>query len=850
MNENEELELQNEELNEEELEEWLIDDWWDDWNWPITLTEEEINSMLDESYKPELEVWLMLNKCLWQYWAYVNYQRAIPDLTDWLKPAQRRIIYAMRELWMTPNWKHLKSARLEWEVIWKYHPHWWCYSTFAWMAQDFTYRYPLVDWQGNFWSIAWDSPAAQRYTEVRPSKLFSLLVDNLWKLDDNMFHDNYDGTLKEPNVLPAKIPFIFLNGTTWIWLWISSQTMPFNLWEVVDTLIWRIQDKNFDISTTLKWPDFCQKWTVIMTDQQWKNILETWKWSVTFLSNIEINRTDRKNWNSEIIVKSLWPNIWTDKLIDILRKLVESKKIVEIQDVRDESTSNTELDVKIILKQKVNEDVVLNKLLRLTPLQTSVNTRMIVLNNWHTPKLRSFYEIFDEFIEWRKVIVKQILNYDLRQDLNEKRNLEAKIAAIKNLDAVIKIIQTTEDDEEILDKLMKLMNIDKEQADLIYNLKLKQLKSINQKELETNLENIIKEIEEITETLNKEEKLIQYMIKEWTEIKEKYWDKRRSEIKLWNSKLSEVDEDQYYDDNDISIYLTNEWYIKKIDDMKISTQKRWWKWRKWEIKTISDDIIIKTLQTTNKKTIWLITENWRIYYLKWYKLPMNQKWMPLSSIIWKEVKEKIINMFVLNELLNNKVLIVYWNWNWMIVDWNNLEKRSWSQLFKWEVKFIETIHWKDECNLMIWNSNWLCNKIKMEKIRELSNVWKWIRLMKMKEWDKVISAEVVQSWNSLLVVTEQWFWKIINVDDVRETNRWSKWVKIWIREWDQLSYIWKIDFENLKNYIIVLITKNNKIISIKGTEFYKEQRRNTKWLKLVNLEEWDIISNVELIENE
>ena len=849
MTENEELELENENLEEWE-ENWIETDWEDE----IHFSDQDLKEILDESHKDEMNINLMINKCLWQYGAYVNYQRAIPDLTDWLKPAQRRIIFAMKELWMTPSWKHLKSARLEWEVIWKYHPHGWCYSTFSWMAQDFTYRYTLIDWQGNFWSISWDKPAAQRYTEVRPSKMFNLLVDNINKLDDSMFHDNYDWTLKEPNVLPAKVPFIFLNWTTWIWLGISSQTMSFNINDVIDTLIWRIQDKNFDISTTLKWPDFCQKWTILTSEEAWKKILETWKWSVTFVSDVEINRSEKKTWNSEIIIKSLWPTIWVDKMIDKLRELVESKKIVEIVDVRDESTSNTELDLKIILRQKTNEDVVLNKLMKMTPLQTSVNTRMIVLNDWKQPKLRSFYEIFDNFIEWRKKIVKQILNYDLRQSISDKKVVEAKISAINNLDKVIEIIQKEQEDEVILKKLEELLSLDRSQCEIIYNLRLKQLKSYNLWELENDLNKLKDEIQKLETILKEESELIKYMIEEWKDIKNKYWDERRTKIQYWKWWIDDIDEDQFYDDRDIKLFLTKEWYMKKSEDVKVSTQKRWWKWKSWDIKTITDDILIKTLSTTNKKTIWLITESWRIYTLKWYKFPTNSKGMPLSSIIWKDVKENIVNMFIYDDLINKDILIVYENWNWLITNWKNLEKRWWSQLFKWVVKFIDTIEWKEEDNLVIWKQFWLCNRIKVKDITVLNKIGKWVRLVKLWENEVVISSEIVSSNDSMLIVSSKWQWKIIKVEDIRETNRWSKWVKIWIKEWDTLSFIWKIDFEKLDDIQIVITTKNNKVISIEWNEFAKEVKRTSVWLKLLSLnkdeEDEDSIVNVEIFQEE
>lgn len=847
MNENEEIlnenELENEELDLEEE---------NDESEEIHFTDEQVKEILDDTHKEDIDIDLMINKCLWQYWAYVNYQRAIPDLTDWLKPAQRRIIFAMKELWMTPTWKHLKSARLEWEVIWKYHPHWWCYSTFSWMAQDFSYRYPLIDWQGNFWSISWDAPAAQRYTEVRPSKLFNLLVDNIDKLDDSMFHDNYDGTLKEPNVLPAKIPFIFLNGTTWIWLGISSQTMPFNLWEVVDTLIWRIQDKNFDISKTLKWPDFCMKGTVLTTEEQWKKILETWKWSVTFVSDVEINRSERKTWNSELIIKSLWPNIWVDKIIDKLRELVESKKITEIVDVRDESTSNTDLDLKIILRQKTNEEVILNKLMKMTQLQTSVNTRMIVLNDWKHPHLRSFYEIFDNFIEWRKWIVKQILNYDLKQAKWYKKIIEAKISAINNIDTVIEIIKNETDETVILSKLKEVLKVDDEQVEVIYNLKLKQLKSIDLDELKTNLETTNTEIDKITKILENEQELINYMIDEWTKIKEKYWDKRRTVIEYWKSWIQDIDEDQFYDDKDIKIYLTKEWYLKKSEDVKFSTQNRWWKWKSWDIKTITDDVLIKTLVTTNKKLIWLITESWRLYYLKWYKFPTNSKWLPLSSILWKELNENVVNMFVVDELKNKKVLIIFEKWYWLITDWSVLsDRRQWSLVFKWKiVKFIDSVDWREDDYLIIWKKYWFCNKFKVSEIKEISKVWKWIKLTKLNEWETVISADYFKEWDSILIISNKWYWKISKTDEIRETKRWWKWVMIWIKDWDSLCYIWKINFENLDNTIIMMTTTQNKIISIKWSSISRETSRKSKWIKLLNLwDENDSILNVEVFEN-
>ena len=209
-------------------------------------------------------------------------------------------------------------------------------------------------------------------------------------------------------------------------------------------------------------------------------------------------------------------------------------------------------------------------------------------------------------------------------------------------------------------------------------------------------------------------------------------------------------------------------------------------------------------------------------------------------------------MFVVDELKNKKVLIIFENWYWLITDWSVLsDRRQWSLVFKWKiVKFIDSVDWKEDDYLIIWKKYWYCNKFKVSEIKELWKVWKWIKLTKLNEWETVISADYFKEWDSILIISNKWYWKISKTDEIRETKRWWKWVMIWIKEWDSLCYIWKINFENLDNTIIMMTTTQNKIISIKWSSISRETSRRSKWIKLLNLwDENDSILNVEVFEN-
>jgi len=779
----------------------------------------------------------LLNMSLGNYWAYVNNNRAIEDFSDGMKPVWRMIVYAMSQLWMTPNGKNLKSARVEWDVMGKYHPHWSCYWTIVWLAQPFTMRYPLIQGQGNFGSISWEWAAASRYTEIRPSKYFPLLVDDLSKMPDHYFIDNYDWNFKVPKYLPSKIPFMLLNGTTGIWFWLQTTTIPFNLTEVVTTLIKKIQDNNHDISTTLLWPDFPLGWNAIFSTDQWKEILYNGKGKITFVSDIEVIE---KDWKKVIVIKNIPPNTDTTKIEEKINDAFEKKKIKEVTKYQNHTNNNMELDMWLYLKEWTNPQNVIKKLYKYCWLKANVSSRYIVLDRGKNPQEMSIEAIINNFIEFRKEIVKYVLEYDLKGLQKDQLQLEAKLFALQNLKQIIDIIYQSENDEVALTELEQKLGISREHGNIIIELKLKSMRNANKDQLDQNLSDVNTNINVIKGKLQDDSLLIQHIVDEWNSILTKFGDARRTKVDNKNIGDLTINEDDLHQDFPIKIYLTQRWYLKKEDEPEVVVQNRWWKWKKLDIKLLWWDTVKKVINTFNKDTIGIITESWRAYYIKWYQIPNDNKWMPLSSIIEKSIDERIVDIFESNVILwAESVVVLYKNWNGMKVNWSKLLCRNWSKLFKWEVVSIEPVWIKQY--LMVWKNNWNTNRIALSKIRQLNRVWKWVKIISLKDWWNVISSELVIWDENVLIISKNWLGKITKVNLFRETNRWSKWVKAWIKEWDELIFLSTINDDHLIN----LMTETNSIY-LKPNKVKVVTGRTSKWSKLINTKTSQII-NVSLI---
>ncbi|MBC7195335.1 MAG: DNA topoisomerase 4 subunit A, partial [Caldisericia bacterium] len=487
--------------------------------------------------------------------------RALPDVRDGLKPVQRRILYSMKELGNLPNSPFKKSARIVGETLGKYHPHGDApvYEALVRMAQDFTMRYPLVEGQGNFGSIDGDPPAAMRYTEVRLAPISLELLEDLEK-ETVEFRPNFDSTLKEPEVLPAKIPNILLNGASGIAVGMATNIPPHNLGEVIDALILLLRDREKsvdEIMKVLKGPDFPTKGVILNYDGI-RSYFETGRGSVIIKGRGKFEKIGKI---LAYVIYEIPYNVNKANLIKRVVELVKSGKLKEIDDIRDESSKE---GIRIVIELKKNADINVfeRKLYEYTELKTSFPVNFVALINGK-PKLLSIKEVLLSFLDFREEVITKRTLFELREEKRELKILTGIKKGIDKLDEVIEIIKSSKDREEARKRLIEFLEIDDEQSNAILDTRLSRLISIEIEKLIKDIKEKEENIKRLNEILTNREVLLKVIEDELLEIKKKYDDGRKTEIK--EEKIEELSIKDIIQDEEVIVFLTCDGYIKRTN---------------------------------------------------------------------------------------------------------------------------------------------------------------------------------------------------------------------------------------------------------------------------------------------
>jgi len=560
--------------------------------------------------------------------AYLSYAmsvivgRALPDVRDGLKPVHRRALYSMEKMGNTPDKAYKKSARIVGDIIGKYHPHGdiAVYDTIVRMAQDFSYRYPLVDGQGNFGSVDGDSAAAQRYTEIRMSKISQELLADIDKETIN-FIPNYDNSLKEPEVLPAKIPQLLLNGSSGIAVGMATNIPPHNLGEVVDGAIMIIEDPQVSVvrlMTAIKGPDFptggiiCGKTGIRSAYETGKGIIKVQ--AAVYTEGADNGKNGSKK-NPRIIIEELPYQTNKARLIENIAQLVQDKKILDITTLRDESDRKG-MRVVIELKKGANIDIVLNNLYKHTQMKTTFGINLLAISKGR-PKIFNLKEILECFLAHRKDVVEKRTRYELRKARERAHILEGLKIALSNIDEVVQIIKKSDNVKTAHAKLKNRFGLSDVQAQAILDMRLQRLTSLEtEKILEEYLE-LIKRIAYLEDILQNEKKLMLIIRDELLEMKEKYSDGRRTEI-------VEDEEDYEIEDfislEDIVITYTRDGYLKRLPLSTYRKQRRGGK-GKIGMTTKIEDLVDQVFVTTNLHDILFFTSKGIVYRRRAYQIP-------------------------------------------------------------------------------------------------------------------------------------------------------------------------------------------------------------------------------------
>ena len=568
--------------------------------------------------------------------SYIDYAmsvivgRALPDVRDGLKPVHRRILHAMNEMGNTKKNPHKKCARIVGEVLGKYHPHGdiAIYDTLVRLAQDFSMRYPLVDGQGNFGSVDGDTAAAMRYTECR---LQSIANEMLADIDKNTvdFTDNFDGTLKEPLVLPSKLPNLLVNGSSGIAVGMATNIPPHNLNEVVDATIYMIDHPEAEVRELMEiihGPDFPTGGIVYGID----GIVEAYNTGHGLIRIRARTRIEDEEGHGRIIVSEIPYNVKKSDLLEAIADLVKSKKIDGISDLRDESDKEG-MRVVIELKKDAIDEVVLNQLFAHTQLQVTFGINNLALVD-NQPVVLSLREMIDYFIEHRFDAVRRRTQFDLDQAKARAHILEGLITAIDNLDEVIRLIRKAKSREEARDSLMSRFKLSELQAKAILEMQLQKLTGLEMTAVKDEYAELSKTIEALKRTLGDEKALFAIIKSELKELKEKYGDERRTEIVM---QAVDLDIEDLIPEEDVVIMITNTGYIKRLP-LDTYRQQRRGGVGLMGIETKEEDFVVDLFVTSSHDYIMFFSTKGRAYWLKAYKVPAagrHAKGKPIVNLI-------------------------------------------------------------------------------------------------------------------------------------------------------------------------------------------------------------------------
>ena len=784
--------------NLEETDEWQLTI---DWSDKIVYSWDE-----DRNIKSEME------DCYIDYAMSVIVSRALPDIRDWLKPVHRRILYSMYEQWLKSTAKFRKSAKVVWDVLAKFHPHWdsSVYDAMVRMAQDFSLRYPLVQGQWNFGSMDWDGAAAYRYTEARMAKIAEYLLSDIEK-ETVDFKPNFDNTELEPTVFPTRLPNLLLNWVMWIAVWMATNIPPHNLRELVDAIEYLLHSENpeeitiSDLMNYVKWPDFPTGW-IIYDNEAILNAYSTWRGSIVvrWVANIEETKKGRSIIHISEIPYGLNKAVFVEKIADLVR----DKKIVWISELRDESSWD-HVRVIIELKKDAFPKKILNQLYKLTSLQTTFSLNMVWLNErWMQPKLNNLKDLLISFIDHRKEVVERRTIYELKVAEARAHILEWLKIALDNIDEVIRVIRNSYDDAE--EQLMMAFELSRIQAEAIVEMRLKRLQWLEKEKLENELSEKLILIEDLKDILAKPERIISIISTELQEVREIFWDDRRTKVnpgKIW-----EFNPKDTIPNEDIFIVYSKNSYIKRIKSDSFRTQKRWWKWVTTWAK--EDDEIKLIIPTRNHNDLLYFTTKWRVFTLPAYEVPetaRTAKWQPVINLIWLQKDEEVAAIMDITEE-KGKYLFFVTNLGTVkkleISELRNI-RSNWLKVL-WvkendELTWVKSTSWED--NIFIATKNWKAIRFDENDVRPMWRTAFGVRWIKLKEWDNVIEVAVMtENDKYILTITENWYWKLSEVEEYKDQNRgwsWSKAMAITAKTW-KMVWAMVLSDESRKNSDIIL----------------------------------------------
>lgn len=782
--------------------------------------------------------------------SYIDYSmsvivaRALPDVRDGFKPVHRRILYGMIELGNTSDKAYKKSARIVGEVLGKYHPHGdsSVYGALVRMAQDWAMRYPLVDGQGNFGSVDGDSPAAMRYTEARLKKIGEEMMQDLYK-ETVDFQNNFDDTLQEPTVMPTRIPNLLVNGASGIAVGMATNMPTHNLSEVIDACIAYIDNNDIDIEGLMQYvkaPDF-PTGGYIYGISGVRDAYETGRGRVVMRAKAEI---ETHTTHDKIIINEIPYNVNKKELIENIASLVNDKKIDGISYVNDESDREG-MRIVIDVKRDANASVVLNKLFKMTALQTSFGVNNIALVHGR-PKMLTLKDLIRYFVEHRHDVVIRRTQYDLRKAQERAHILEGLIIASDNIDEVIRIIRAAKTPNDAIAGLIERFNLSEIQARAIVEMRLRQLTGLMQDQLHAEYEEVMKQIAYYEEILSNDELCKKVIKDELIEVKDKYGDARRSEI-VYSSE--EFNPEDFYADDQMVITISHMGYIKRTPLSEFRAQNRGGVGSKGS-ETRDEDFVEHIYPATMHNTMMFFTQKGKCYWLKVYEIPegtKNAKGRAIQNLLNID-SDDVVTAYLRVKNLNDTEFI---NSHYVLFCTKNgvikktlLEQYSRPRqngvnaiTIREDDKVIEVRMTNGDNEIIIANRNGRAIRFHENTVRVMGRTATGVRGMTLDEdgGDEVIGMVCIKDTEteSIMVVSEQGYGKRSDIEDYRKTNRGGKGVKT-LNITDKTGKLVAIKSVTDENDLMI-INKSGITIRLKVAEV-RIMGRATQGVRLINLE--------------
>ena len=782
-----------------------------------------------------------------EYSMSVIVARALPDLRDGLKPVHRRILYSMYESGYTPDKAHRKSARIVGDVMGKYHPHGdlSIYDAMVRMAQDFSYRYMLVDGHGNFGNMDGDGAAAMRYTEARLAKISMEMIRDINKNTVD-FAPNFDETEKEPVVLPSRFPNILVNGTMGIAVGMATNIPPHNISEVIDGCVAYID--NSDITTLelmshIKGPDFPTA-GVILGNSGIKKAYETGKGTIVLRGRTEIEETSNK---TRIIITELPYQVNKAEFQKRIAELVRDKVIDGIADLHDESNLENGVRIVVTLKRDANANVVLNNLYKHTQLQTSYGINLLMLDQGQ-PRILPLKDIISKYIDYQKEIIIRRTKFELDKAEKRVHILEGFKIALDNLDEVIKIIRNSETDVIAKETLISRFGLSDVQADAILEMKLRRLTGLEREKIENELAELLKEIERLRGILASEEKVLAIIKEELIDIKNRYGDERKTEIDM--TAVDFIEDEALIPVENIVITLTNKGYIKRVNSETYKTQNRGGVGVKG-MSTNEEDFVEHLISMTTHDYLLIFTNKGKVYRVKGYEIPLynrQSKGLPIVNLLPIEKDEFVKSMLKVENDDSSKYIVFCTQKGLVkrtdIKEFDNIRTNGKIAItLKEDDELLEVKKTSGENEILIASSNGRMIRFDENEIRVMGRTASGVKGIEVDE-GKAVGLEIAMAGEEILVVTEKGYGKRTNIEEYRITHRGSKGVKA-LNVTEKNGNI--VSFKAVNgNEDLMIITDSGVIIRLLVDQI-STTGRVAQGVKLINLKENQKVSTVATI---